>query len=182
VREFIARRAHILPEQIQAVGPVTPDVPRALPEPGHEPRTTDILHSADQYRLDVQVQPTAPIIDIYVQAPNAEAANRLADASVVGLRDYLATVAAEQKIGAADQVKLLQLGGSRGAVINKGVHVELALLTFFLVLAASSAAVLFFTRVQNGWRLAAAGERPAGGRSSSDGERPPSEYERERIA
>ena len=69
----------------------------------------------------MQVQPTAPIIDIYVQAPSAKAADHLADASVAGLRDYLQTVAAAQQIAAADQVKLLQLGGSRGSVINKGV-------------------------------------------------------------
>ena len=34
VREFIARRASISPDQIEAVAPLTPDVPRALPEPG----------------------------------------------------------------------------------------------------------------------------------------------------
>ncbi len=95
-------------------------MPRALPEPGHEPGTTDILTSTDEYRIDVQVQPTAPIIDIYVQAPSADAANHLASASVAGLRDYLSTVAAEQQIGASDQVKLLQLGGSPGSVINNG--------------------------------------------------------------
>ena len=118
VREFIARRAHIRPEQIQAVGPLTPDVPRALAEPGHEKRTSDILRSADQFRLDVQVQPTAPIIDIYAQAPNSQAAQELANAAVDGLGDYLKTVAGTQQIQTDDQVKLLQLGRARGSVIN----------------------------------------------------------------
>jgi hypothetical protein len=161
VREFIARRAGITPDQIQAVGPVTPDVPRALPEPGHEPGTKDVLRSTDEYRIDVQVQPTAPIIDIYVQAPSADAANDLARSSVAGLRDYLSTLAAQQQIGPSDQVKLLQLGGSPASVINPGVNVELALVTFFLVLGASSAALLFLTRVRKGWTLAGASAQPA---------------------
>jgi hypothetical protein len=158
VREFIARRAHILPEQIQAVGPLTPDVPRALPEPGHEKRTSDILRSTDQYRLDVQVQPTAPIVDIYAQAPNAKAAQELANAAVDGLRDYLTAVAGSQQIQPDDQVKLMQLGRARGAVINKGVRVQVALLSFFLVFGASAAAVLFVARVRRGGQRAAAAE------------------------
>ena len=39
-------------------------------------------------------------------------------------------------------------------MINKGANAELALLTFFLILGASSAALLLFTRVQKGWRRA----------------------------
>jgi hypothetical protein len=152
VREIIARRAGIDPSQIEAVSPVTPDLPRALPEPGQEPKTSDILKSTDEYRLHVQVQPTAPIIDVYAQAPSAEAASRLADASVLGLRDYLSTVAAQQQIGAPDQVKLLRLGGSPGTVINQGANIELALLTLVLMLAVSSAALLIFSRVQKGWK------------------------------
>jgi hypothetical protein len=180
VREYIARRAGISADQITAVGPVTPDVPRALPEPGHEAKTTDILRSTDQYRLDVQVQPTTPIIDIYVQGPSAEAASHLADASVAGLKEYLSSVAAQQRIGPADQVRLLELGGSPGSVINKGANIELALLTFFLVLAASSAALLFLTRVKKGWNQSApAGQ--AAGEPSTNGHRPLPQPQLEQI-
>ena len=181
VREFIAQRAGVSPAQIQASGPTTPDVPRALPEPGHEPGTTDILTSTDEYRIDVQVQPTAPIIDIYVQAPSAAKASHLANASVAGLRDYLSTVASEQQIGAADQVKLLQLGGSPGNVINKGVNIELGILTFLLVLAASSAALLFVTRVRKGWRIASTAAEPAADEPSQNGDRAPAQPQLERI-
>lgn len=160
VREFIARRAHISPDQIQAVGPITPDEPRALAAPGHEKRTSDILRSTDQYRLNVQVQPTAPIIDVYAQAPSKDAAAVLADASIAGLRDYLGTVASTQRIQPDTQVRLLQLGRARGGLINPGIRVQMALLSFFLVLGASSAAVLFVARVRRGWDIAAAAEDP----------------------
>ena len=46
------------------------------------------------YRLEVQARPTAPILDIYTQAPSTAEAQRLADEAAAGLRDYLRAVAA----------------------------------------------------------------------------------------
>jgi len=89
VREYIARRAAVDPLRIQAVSPITANVPRSLVEPGSEKRASDILRSTDQYRLDIQASPSVPILSISSQAPNKEAAERLANGAVDGLRDYL---------------------------------------------------------------------------------------------
>jgi hypothetical protein len=154
VRAYIARRAHISPDQIQAVAPLTPDVPRALAEPGHEKRTSDILRSTDQYRMEIQAQPTAPVLDIYTQAPSADAARVLADAAVAGLRDYLATLARTQDVAPSDQVRLIQLGEASSGVINRGIRIQVALLSSILVFCVSAAAVLWIARVRRGWRAA----------------------------
>jgi hypothetical protein len=158
VREYIGRRAHISPERIQTVAPLTPDVPRALAEPGHEKKTSDILRSTDQYRIEIQAQPTAPVLDIYTQAPSAEAAAQLANGAVDGLRDYLSALALTQKISPEDQFRIVQLGRARGSVVNGGVRMQLALLSFFVTFGVSAAAVLFVTRVRRGWKVAEAEE------------------------
>jgi hypothetical protein len=159
VREYIARRAKIDPQRIQAVAPITANVPRNLIEPGSEKRSSDILRSTDQYRLDIQANPTVPILDISSQAPTKEAAERLANSAVDGLRDYLRDLGNRQGIGPDQQVRLEQLGRARGGVINHGVGLQIALLSFMVVFTISCCAVLFLSRVRRGWVAAAGSER-----------------------
>jgi hypothetical protein len=165
VREYIARRAKIDPQRIQAVAPITANVPRNLVEPGSEKRSSDILRSTDQYRLDIQANPTVPILNVSAQAPNKDAAERLANGAVDGLRDYLAALAVRQGTDPKKQVRLEQLGRARGGVINKGIGLQIALLSFVFVFVLSCCAVLFLSRVHRGWSAAAADEdrqQPAG--------------------
>ena len=164
VREYIARRAKIDPQRIQAVAPITANVPRNLIEPGSEKRSSDILRSTDQYRLDIQANPTVPILNVSAQAPNKDAAERLANGAVDGLRDYLAALAVRQGTDPKKQVRLEQLGRARGGVINKGIGLQIALLSFVFVFVLSCCAVLFLARVHRGWSAAADEDReqPAG--------------------
>lgn len=175
VREYIARRAKIDPARIQASAPITADVPRNLSEPGSEKRASDILRSTDQYRIDIQSNPTVPILNISAQAPNKDAAERLANGAVDGLRDYLAALAVRQGTDPKKQVRLEQLGRARGGVINNGISLQIALLSFIFVFTLSCCAVLFLSRVRRGWSAAAAdeaGERPAPTRPAPRRDRP----------
>jgi hypothetical protein len=157
--DYIARRAHVPAEVLQVASPVTPDFPRPLASDG-EKHSSDILKSPDQYRLSVQVNPTVPVVDVYAEAPTAEAAQQLANGAVDGMKDYLADLGASQSIPPYEQVHLQQLGRAKGAVIDPGIRTKVALLTFFLVFAASSVAVLALARVRTGWILEARRERP----------------------
>jgi hypothetical protein len=159
VREYIARHAGVAAERIKVVAPITASVPRVLTEPGSEKRASDLLASAEQYRLDIQADPTVPVLDIYSQAPSPEAATRLANSAVSGLRDYLHEVAIRQGVDPSIQVRVLQLGQARGGVINNGVNVQVALLAFILVLVLSCCALLFLSRVRRGWTTAALVDR-----------------------
>ena len=154
VRAYIARRAHVPTELLQVAGPVTPDFPRPLATSGKR-STKDILKSPNQYRLSVQANPTVPILDIYAQAPTADAARALANGAVQGMEDYLRDLANAQHIAVDQRVHLEQLGRADGGVINPDVSVKLAILSFLLVFTASSAMVLAATRVRRGWQLEA---------------------------
>jgi hypothetical protein len=158
VRQYIARRAHAPAEQLQIASPVTPRFPRPLTT-SRTPKTGDIARSPDEYRLSLTANPTVPIVDVYAEAPTAEAAQQLANGAVDGMRDYVRDLGAKQQVPSAQQVTLEQLGRAKGGVIDKGVSIEVAGLSFLLVFAASSAAVLFISRVRRGWVAEAAVQR-----------------------
>jgi hypothetical protein len=153
VREYIARRAGVPADAIRATTPTTREYPRAIADPENRRRPSDILRPTDEYRLKISANPTVPILDVYSQAPTAEASTELADAAVDGLRDYLATIARTQGVPKSRQVRLEQLGRARGGVINDGVNLTVAVLSFLFVFALSCAAVLFLSRVRRGWRI-----------------------------
>lgn len=164
VRDFISRRARIPADRIEISSPVTPDFPRELTPAGGGRRTTDVARSPDEYRIRIRSNPTVPILDVFAQASTAGDAERLADGAVAGLRDYLRELAVTQRVPPRQQVTIEQLGAAKGGVINPGVSVEVAALSFVLVLAACCASVLFLGRVRRGWRLDAAvstGSEPA---------------------
>lgn len=164
VREYIARRAQVPVDALQIAVPLTPDQPRALVGPDNERHTTDLLESTDQYRLNIEANPTVPVMDVYAQAPTARAAGDLANAAVDGLRAYLADLATSRRTPTSSQITLTQLGRAQGSVINEGTDEQVALLTFFITLAVSLATVVFVARIRAGWRLAGLAERPASGR------------------
>ena len=162
VREYIGRRAKVSPDVLQVASPITPEFPRPLASSGKK-STRDILKSPDEYRLSIQVNPTAPVLDVYAQAPTAAAAEHLANGAVDGMKDYLRDLSEAQSVPLSRQVRLEQLGRAEGAVINKGVGVKVALLSFVLVFAAASVLLLFLSRVRQGWNAAARREAADGG-------------------
>jgi hypothetical protein len=157
VRAYIARRAGLSPEVLQIVTPRTPAQPRPRVSSDRKKGPGDLFKSTDQYRLDIQANPTVPILDIYAQAPGAPASAELANAAVDGLADYVRELAARERTPEAMQVQLRQLGRARGDVLNQGIELHVAFLAFGFMLAGSCAALIFIGRVRRGWSLAEAG-------------------------
>jgi hypothetical protein len=153
VRESIARQVDIPSERLRITPPFTRRQPRAVAT-ADQKRASDILESTDQYRINIQANPTVPMLDVYAQAPSAGEAETLANASVEGLRAYLAELAVEQRIPGPDQVRLLQLGRASGTVINAGVDRQVALVVFIVTFALSLATATLVSRVRRGFRVA----------------------------
>ena len=160
VKESIARRAGIPVEALRVETPLTIRQPRPRVEGGKGKSASDILRSTDQYRLNIQANPTAPVLDIYAQTPTTRSAEVLANVAVGSLQTYLAKLAQTQSTPETQQIQLIQLGTARGDVINKGVHWQVALVAFFLTFALACASLIFVSRVSRGWRLASLLERP----------------------
>ena len=98
------------------------------------------------------------MLDIYAQTPSAESAETLANAAVDGLRTYLSDLAVGQQTPKSDQIRLVQLGRARGAVINASIQWQVAMLAFVLTFAVSCATLILVSRVIHEWRLAALSE------------------------
>ena len=107
VLRYISAHSGVPPSRIRVQPPLTPDFPRPLSGFGEDPKTADLLRSTDQYRLNIQANPTVPILQVYAQAPNAKAAATLANAvrrRAPGLprRDREGAVDADRGRGARD--------------------------------------------------------------------------------
>ncbi len=151
VRNYIAINAGLPPGRIRIEAPVTPEQPRVVAAPSEQPKTSDLFRSPDEYRISVEANPTVPILDIYSEAPTASSAERLANAAVQGLGDYLRGRAQSESTPLRDKVKLSQLGHARGEVINEGANLQLAAAVFFVVLFVACTLVIYISRVRRGW-------------------------------
>src|SRR5439155_1854311 len=125
---------------------------------------SDLFRSTDQYRLNIQANPTVPIVTVFAQAPNAKAAETPANSAVDGLRDYLAAAAKRpQQARPKDEPLITQLGRAHGTVINGGVRVQAFALTFAIVFALACAVTVLVGRVRRGWLEAHSAERTVAG-------------------
>jgi len=149
---YIARRAGVPTASIRAQAPLTPDFPRPVPPPGEERSSRDLLRIPDEYRINIQVDPSVPILRVIAQAPTARKAQTLADAAISGLKEYLDAVARAEATPMQDRVRLEPLGRAQGAEVNGGVRLQASAVTFFVVFGLSAAAAVFLARVRRGWR------------------------------
>jgi hypothetical protein len=159
VEARIAERAQIPAALLRIQAPLTPQE-AALPVDSQNARhITDIVKSNNQYRIQINANPTVPMLDIYAQAPTATQAAAMANAAVDELKTYLVGLAATQATPPNQKIRLVQLGRATGVVINPGVQIQVAVLAFVLTFLASCASVIFLARVRSGWRQAALAEQ-----------------------
>ncbi|MGZ4238067.1 MAG: hypothetical protein ACXVWT_18520 [Solirubrobacteraceae bacterium] len=150
VQQDIARRAGIPVSSLMTTAPATPQSPSALTTPSQR-KTTDIMASNNQYRINVQANPTVPMLTVYTEASSVTMAKALANAAVASLRAYVDMV--DEGIPAGQRVNVYQLGRAEGGPVTGGLRLETLALVFFFVLAVTSAVGLATLRVREGWKL-----------------------------
>jgi hypothetical protein len=149
VRQGIARRVGVPAELIRTTAPATPQFPQAITRPQIR-KTTDLLASNNQYRINVQPNPTVPIVDIYTEAHSVSMAKALANAAVESLRDYLNGLAGGAPT--RQNVRIEQLGTAEGGAVTGGLRAEVIALVFLFAFVISSGVLLGLTRVIHGWK------------------------------
>ena len=150
-----AARAIGVPErEIQATAPMTANVPRVLVQPGSGASATAILKSPDQYKLEIQADPSVPVLHIYTQAPTAAIAIRLAQASINALLRYVHRIEVRDGIPTGQQISIEQMGPVQGGVANPGAAAQIALLVFLGVFGITLWLLTLAARVRQQWLLA----------------------------
>lgn len=130
VVDRVARSLGISPGAIAGYPPVTANVPAALIVPGSSGGPADILTRPGNYRIEVQVDPTVPVIRLFTQAPSASAAATLANATAQGLVSYLRSTQAAADVPAPQRVQVRQLGAATGGTAATSGPAQLVLLLF----------------------------------------------------
>jgi hypothetical protein len=156
--EILDRTAHrldISEDDISGATQFTGSVPSVLLEPDSERRASQILTSTDPFHIDVQARPNLPVLDIYARAPSAEAAQRLAEASIEAVNAYLRAKARDHGVPHFYRIHLTELGEPRAAAVDTRASAEIAALTFLVVFGISCGLIVAFGHIRRGWRAAA---------------------------
>jgi hypothetical protein len=159
VLEDAARAVGVPASRIQATAPMTANVPRTLIEPGSGGFATDLVASPDHYKLEIQADPSVPVLHVYAEAPSAAAAKKLADAAIKGTAIYLAANQARANVPVGTRIAVQQLGPVQGGVANPGGPVQIALLVFLGVFGACLFLTAIIAHVSRGFRTARLAEQ-----------------------
>jgi hypothetical protein len=128
---LLARHSGVPLSQLSGIARTVADVPRPVKEPGLEQRADQIVGSRAAYRIEVQVRPYTPVIDVFAQAPTGVEAVRLADAAVPALDDYVRDLARRQ--GASPSpLTFKELGPARGGTVNSHATLIVGAMTLFV--------------------------------------------------
>jgi hypothetical protein len=144
VKTAIASRAGLRPEDL--LGSTGDD-----PPPPSRPRanllTTRVMTNTAGDQL--------PIIEISTQSPDAAGAARLANAAITGLRDYLDSQAAVEKVANAHRLRVSGLGGAQARQAVRGPKDVFAVAATIFVFLTLNGLILASIALIRGWRVAA---------------------------
>lgn len=153
VRELIGKKIGVSPTEISLQTPLTTE---------YAERDGVLAEPTTPYRLDVQADPTVPVIDVVGAAPTEDEATELVAATTSSLVAYVAGLPKSghdhkevrlvpRPLGKVESHPLIQPG--------KGLS---AFLAFMVILLIGSATVVFVSRQRRAYRRASAAMRGGG--------------------
>jgi hypothetical protein len=160
VKTAIARRAGLRPDQLEGAG-----------QNGAPPKGGPRANVLTARVLTNTVGLELPIIEIGTQSPDPAQAARLANAAVAGLRDYLDSQAAVEKVPNASRLRVSGLGAAQARQAVRGPKRVVALAATILVFLTLNGLILASIALIRGWRAAAEEDESLEGAEPRDDER-----------
>ena len=164
----IAKEAGIPPTRITGTGPVAGDDQERDGEQTGSSRTQQLLEENRLYAISFVAAGGQPVVTVTVQGPDAEGSARLANAAVVGFREYLTRQQNRAPEGAGERVVIRELGTARGGIVRgEGSKPATAVLAFLLTFGVLCFLIVFLSGAWSQWRqsqrgsVAPHGEGPA---------------------
>jgi hypothetical protein len=155
VREMIGEKVGVSPSEISLQTPLTTEYAEK-DGLGIEPTTA--------YRLDVQADPTVPVIDVVGAAPTEEEARALVVATTSSLVSYVAGLPKAEYEHERKEVRLVPrpLGEVESRPLAQPGKAFSAFIAFLVILAIGSATVVFVSRQRREYRRASEAMRSGG--------------------
>jgi hypothetical protein len=153
VAEMIGEKMGVSPSEISLQTPLTTE---------YAEKDGVIAEPTTPYRLDVQADPTVPVIDIVGAAPTEDEARKLVEVTTSSLVSYVAALPKSK--GNGKEVRLVprplgQVEAHRLAQPGKALS---AFIAFLVILAIGSATVVFVSRQRREYRRASEAMRGGG--------------------
>jgi hypothetical protein len=172
LKETIAQTAGVKPENLVVVPPANSETPGVSPAPVETGHGVNVPKS-ERSTLTFSTDDTLPILHVVAEAPDAETARKLALATVVNLRKYLATVAATQQIPAARQLVVRQFGAPTVTTATRGVPHSLAFFIAVILALVGCGAIVGGSWFARRWKEFARQEAEANGSAGAGDADPP---------
>ena len=151
IKATIAKHAGVPADKIAGLTASSTSGPPATTPSAHGyVLTTNVLTDTEGTQL--------PIIEIDAQAPDATAAARLANASVDGLRSYLDSQAAIERIPDVNRLRVDGLGPAQGHEVTRGSRDLLSAVLVVFIIVMGCAALLLIPALAREWRAASEDE------------------------
>lgn len=152
IKDAIAKRAGLDPKKLIGLSQTAGVAQGATVKPGR-----------DDFVLTTEVLPIPnggwlPVIEVDTQAPEAEGAERLANAAVSGLTDFLESRAASDAVPNAERLRVGGLGTAQAQQVTRGPRLLYALAAMFFVFVAGCGAIVMGAALVRGLRDAEAAE------------------------
>lgn len=169
LQAYIGRAAAVPASEIAIDAPLWTDLQRAQQWATGEKRANQIVAERDPYRITLNDNLSAPVVNVIAQAPSTNAAARLADSVGKGLNAYLLKAQTEAGTPLAGRYQVTQVApvtvnpASRGQLANVGAF------TFAAVFALWCGLVLTISSIARDIRTAAASSEVGGALDRSSG-------------
>jgi hypothetical protein len=152
VKAAIAQRAGLPPRKLIGIteAATEPSPVAKPPSPRDFVLTTRVVTNAGGDQL--------PIIEVDAQAPDRAGAARLGAAAIAGLRDYLDSKAARQRIADANRLHVTGLGAPQATTEARGPSTTLAIVLAFVIFAFGCVSILAILALVRSWRAASSRE------------------------
>jgi hypothetical protein len=150
VADALARQLGLPLNSIDIQGPTVN--PSQVAAAGAAQRSSQLLGEASGYRVKADTDGTLPVINVFTQAPTADRAIALANATFIVLGKVVDSAQVSAATPPATQARLIQLGRAKGGVVNPGASKQLAAIATIGVLIGGVILILVVSRFARAWR------------------------------
>ncbi len=155
VRQMISSRTGIPWKEISVDGQTGAQGPTAESnQPRQVQRSAEITSETSSNLVYFTVNSGYPIINVYTQAPTAQEASTLAQASVDSLSSYVDGLQTQLQVSPDARARLIQLGAPQAGKVASGANLSVSLIVLFGVFVGGCLLILFIPRIASEVRQA----------------------------